>query len=151
MIEKFKKTINEKIRKSEVVNLLKELSSKIPKEEFLEFVNYAIMNAYRSNRVKSVEYMLSAYDGKEPDLLFIIHVQRMLADEKKFEKSKKMLAILSKSFPIERYEQIVVTFLKNKHGDIKLLCQQREKEMYAIILDNKLDKENKVVVKRPKI
>jgi hypothetical protein len=136
------------LKKSDSLSFLKEVSAKLSKEEFLEFSNVSMLDAYRANRVKAVEYMLSFYEKDEPKLLIMIHLQTMLYDEKGFEKGKKMLVPLARHFSTDLCQKVITQFVEAHRNKINFL--EREKEMQKIIFPESLQT-NEVKVKRIKI
>lgn len=113
-IVELKNEIKDKFKKSDALTELKNLSNNISKEEFLKFSNSALLDAYRSNRVKAVEYMLSFYEKEQPILLAKIHLDVMLSDQKDFESGKKMLIPLVKHFSDELCSNLINQMLEYK-------------------------------------
>jgi len=152
-MENLKKLFREKFKKSDALKDLKELSTTISLEKFVEFSNMAILDAYKSNRVKAVEYILDFYekDKLEPNILLRIHLARMLSDDKKCEQGKKMLVPLVKHSSEKIINQIMDKFMKENSNNNKSKFQLREKEINKIILENTLPQDNKVTAKNFKL
>jgi len=145
-----KNDARDKLKKSDILTELKELSKNISKEDFLEFTDSAMKSAYDSNRVKALEFMLSFYNPNKPKLLIKIHLQRMLDNQKDFNSGKKMLIPLAKHFSYEFCDEIMnqyISFNKSKKKE----CEERKSEISKIILEQTLNKNNINKVKRIKL
>ncbi len=150
-MENIKNIFRDKFKKSDALTDLKELSATMTVEDFVDFSNSAMLDAYRSNRVKAVEYMLSFYEKGKPELLLRIHLARMLSYDKDCKKGKKMLVPLVKHFPKEFINEVMTTFM-NQHNNLKKAdFQSREKEIDEVVLKYSLNQENKKPTKKLKL
>lgn len=113
-MSELKNEFRNKFKKTDSLIELKELSQSVTKEEFLSFANSAMLDAYRSNRVKAVEYMLSFYEKNQPILLAKIHLDLMLSEQKTFESGKKMLIPLVNHFSEDLCSNLVNQIIEYK-------------------------------------
>lgn len=130
-MSELKNEFREKFKKSDAISALKKLSETISKEEFLDFSNSALLDAYRSKRAKAVEFMLSFYDKEQPSLLLKIHLDVMLSEDKEFESEKKMLIPLVKHFP----EELCISSLNNIIEHKKTQYPKRDLSFYKLKQD----------------
>jgi hypothetical protein len=145
-----KNEFRERMRKSDILKELKELSENMSEEEFKDFSDSAIKSAYDSNRVRAVTFMLSFYEKNTPELLMRIHLARMLADQKDFDSGKKMLISLSKNFSYEFCDEVITEFMKT-NAYKKHEFEKRKSEIFKIILEQTLTENNKTVSKKLKL
>lgn len=142
-----------KFQKSDALNELKDLSQTMSKEEFLKFSNSALLDAYRSNRVKAVEFMLSFYEKEQPLLLIKIHLESMLSDEKAFESGKKMLIPLVNHFPEEVCANLINNIVDHKEKNYPKVdinpYNLRKSGILKIIVEKQLPVEHKIIPKKP--
>jgi hypothetical protein len=145
-----KNDARDKLKKSDIIIELKELSKIMPKEDFMEFTSSAMKSAYDHNRVKAVEFMLSFYEKDQPPLLARIHLQRMLADQRDFDSGKKMLVPLAKHYSYEFCDEVMNQYIEG-YALQKSASEARQKEISKILLENTLSKESKKAPKKLKI
>lgn len=153
-IADFKKQAYESFKNSESLQLLKQISIELTLDEFLEFANMAMLDAYRKNRTKAVSYMLNFYPKNEPIMLLKIHVSVMLTQEKEIEKNK---IVMLKSIYPHFSNEVFYNFLEqpsqnNRRNEIQKQRQEyRKRQILDIILEKSLPEKENDNMKRHKI
>lgn len=127
------------LRKSDALSFFKKISASMTKEQFVDFsMNTMVMkSAYDKNRVKAVEYMLSFFPPNKPELLLIIHLQRMIVDDQ-IKHGYNMLKVLIKNFSTDVCYKHIDVFLNAHAGRNRIIYEKSTNNILTFILENKL-------------
>lgn len=132
--------LSKEFKKGDAMTYLKQLCAKVPREQIKEFTNYAMKSSYDYNRSKALDYMLALEGREEAFLLVQIHTQRMMFNEKDFEKGGKILAVICKHFNRkEIFEQLEIC---RNHKAYDQKVQDRHKELSYIVFRETIEEKN---------
>ena len=127
-----------KWKKSDAIQYVKEMCSKISVEDMSEFTSTAIKAAYDAKRIKALDYLLGLENRCDATLLVKIHVGYLLSNIKVSEKDIDIWKILCNHFTEKDLLESIENFKKYLSTQHKEKFFFREKEMIRFVFEKKL-------------